>query len=133
MVIFFHLCNSSATFQLMMNNIFHNYVDKGWLHIYIDDLLLYGQSAEDMQQKTLKVIQRLQENNLFLKLEKCKFDIPRIKFLRMIISHNQVDIDSVKVQGVLDWPTPETIKQVRGFLGFDNFYRRFIDYYSDIA
>jgi hypothetical protein len=51
----------------------------------------------------------------------------------MIISHNQVDMDLVKVQGVLDWPTPETVKQVRGFLGFGNFYRRFIDHYSDIA
>jgi hypothetical protein len=51
----------------------------------------------------------------------------------MIISHDQVDIDPVKVQRVLNWPTPETVKQVRGFLGFGNFYRRFIDHYSNIA
>jgi hypothetical protein len=132
-VMFFGLCNSLATFQSMMNNIFHNYVDEGWLHIYMDDLLLCRQSNNDMQQKTLKVVQWLQENNLFLKLEKCKFDIPRIKFLGMIISHDQVDMDPVKVQGVLDWPTPETVKQVRGFLGFGNFYSQFIDHYFNIA
>jgi hypothetical protein len=51
----------------------------------------------------------------------------------MIISHNQIDMDPVKVQGVLNWLTPETVKQVRGFLGFGNFYRRFIDHYSNIA
>jgi hypothetical protein len=51
----------------------------------------------------------------------------------MIVSHNQVDIDPVKVQRVLDWPTPETVKQVKGFLGFGNFYRHFIDHYSNIA
>jgi hypothetical protein len=132
-VIFFGLCNSPATFQSMMNDIFHDYIDEGWLHIYIDDLLLCGRSTNEMQQKTLKVVQWLQKNDLFLKLEKCKFDVPRIKFLEMIISHDQVDMDPVKVQGVLDWPTPETVKQVRGFLGFGNFYRRFIDHYSDIA
>jgi hypothetical protein len=132
-VMFFGLCNSPATFQSMMNDIFRDYVDEGWLHIYMDDLLLCGQSSKDIQRKTLRIVQRLKENDLFLKLEKCKFDIPRIEFLGMIISHNQVDMDPVKVQGVLDWPTPETVKQVRGFLGFGNFYRRFIDHYSDIA
>jgi hypothetical protein len=86
-----------------------------------------------MQQKTLKVIQQLQENNLFLKLEKCKFDISRIKFLEIIISHNQVNIDPVKVQEVHNWPVSEMVKQVRGFLGFGNSYRSFIDHYSDIA
>jgi hypothetical protein len=109
---FFSLCNLLATFQSMMNNIFCDYVDEGWLHIYMDDLLLCRQSTEDMQRKTLKIVQRLEENDLFLKLEKCKFDVPRIEFLGMIISHNQVDMDPVKVQGVLNWPTPETVKQV---------------------
>jgi hypothetical protein len=132
-VMFFGLCNSSATFQSIINDIFRDYVDEGWLHIYMNDLLLCGRSTEDMQWKTLRVVQRLQENDLFLKLEKCKFDVSQIKFLRMIISHDQVDMDPVKVQGVLDWPTPEIVKQVREFLGFGNFYRRFINHYSDIA
>jgi hypothetical protein len=132
-VMFFGLCNSPATFQSMINDIFCNYIDEGWLHIYIDDLLLCRQSTEDMQRKTLKVVQRLQKNNLFLKLEKCKFDVPRIKFLGMIISHDQVNMDLVKVQGVLNWPTSETVKQVREFLGFSNFYKWFIDHYSNIA
>jgi hypothetical protein len=88
MIMFFSLCNSPATFQSMMNDISCDYIDEGWLHIYVDDLLLCRQSTEDIQQKTLKVVQRLQENNLFLKLEKCKFDVPQIEFLEMIISYN---------------------------------------------
>jgi hypothetical protein len=59
MVMFFGLCNSLATFQSMINDIFHDYVNGGWLHIYMDDLLLCRQSTKDMQQKTLKMVQRL--------------------------------------------------------------------------
>jgi hypothetical protein len=56
-IIFFGLCNSLATFQSMMNDIFHDYIDEGWLHIYIDDLLLCRRFTKDMQQNTLKVVQ----------------------------------------------------------------------------
>jgi hypothetical protein len=130
---FFSLCNSSAIFQSMMNDIFQDYVNKRWLHIYMDNLLLCRQFTEDIQQKTLRMVRCLQENDLFLKLEKCKFDTSQIKFLGMIISHNKIDMNLVKVQGILNWPTPEIVKQVRGFLGFENFYRQFINYYSDIV
>ena len=132
-VMFFRLCNSPATFQAMMNDIFADIIRKGWLHIYMDDMLIGGNSARNIQDKTIRVVQQLQAHDLYLKLEKCLFDQAKLKFLGMIISHNAVSMDPVKVQGITDWPAPTTVKQVRGFLGFGNFYRRFIDHYAEIS
>ncbi|GJE98040.1 polyprotein, partial [Phanerochaete sordida] len=132
-VMFFGLCNSPATFQAMMNDIFKDMLGEGWLQIYMDDLLICGDNDDDMQAKTLRVVERLRDNDLFVKPEKCVFNTDTVEFLGMIISHNNVSMDPVKVKGVLEWPTPTTVKQVRGFLGFGNFYRRFIDHYSDIV
>ena len=117
----------------MMNDIFADIIREGWLHIYMDDMLISGNSARDIQDKTIRVVQRLQDHDLYLKLEKCLFDQAKLEFLGMIISHNAVSMDSVKVQGITDWPVPTTVKQVRGFLEFGNFYRRFIDHYAKIS
>src|ERR1700675_81226 len=72
-------------------------------------------------------------NKLYLRAEKCKFEQTRIEYLGVIISHNKVEMDPVKVAGVTDWPVPKTRKELQSFLGFTNFYRRFIDHFSDIA
>ena len=81
----------------MMNDIFADMIREGWLHIYMDDMLIGGNSASDIQNKTIKVIQRLQEHDLYLKLEKCLFDQAKLEFLVMIISHNAVSMNPVKV------------------------------------
>lgn len=132
-VMFFGLCNSPATFQAMMNDIFRDMVNEGWLTIYMDDMLLHSDNLHEHRTRTKRVLQRLRENDLYLKLEKCVFEAPQVEFLGAIVSHNQVAMDPVKIKGILEWPVPTTVKQVRGFLGFGNFYRRFIDHYSDIA
>ena len=132
-VMFFGLCNSPATFQAMMNDIFADMICKGWLHIYMDDMLIGGTSAQNIQDKTIRVIQRFQAHDLYLKLEKCLFDQAKLEFLDMIISHNTVSMDPIKVQGITDWPVLTMVKQVRGFLEFGNFYRWFIDHYAKIS
>ena len=132
-VMFFGLCNSPATFQAMMNDIFADMIREGWLHIYMDDMLIGGNSVRDIQEKTIRVVQRLQAHDLYLKLEKCLFDQAKLEFLGMIISYNAVSMDPVKVQGITGWPIPTTVKQVRGFLEFGNFYRWFIDHYAEIS
>ena len=109
-VMFFGLCNSPATFQAMMNDIFADMISEGWLQIYMDDLLICGQSSADIKDKTLRVVKRLRDNDLFVKPEKCAFDVEEVEFLGMIVSHNQVAMDPVKVKGVLEWPTPTTVK-----------------------
>jgi hypothetical protein len=77
-VMFFGLCNSPATFQAMMNEIFKDMIDEGWIEIYMDDILLHSKHLKEHQERTRRVLQRLQDNDLYLKAEKCKFDIQEV-------------------------------------------------------
>src|SRR6266850_2307789 len=129
-VMFFGLCNSPATFQSMMDEYFTDYISEGWVIIYMDDILIFSDDLEQLHEQTKKILQWLQDKDLFLKLEKCKFDQTEVEFLDMIIGHNTVKMDPVKLAGIHDWPTPKTVKQVRSFLGFCNFYRKFIPQFS---
>jgi len=133
LVMFFGLCNSPATFQNMMNDIFLMETNKRWILIYIDNILIFLKEKEDLQKLTLWVLKKLQDNDLFVNLDKCTFKVKEVDYLGMIISKNQIKMDPAKLEGIRDWPTPTTVKQVRSFLGFGNFYRKFIGYYADIA
>ena len=132
-VMFFRLCNSPPTFQAMMDDLFHDMIDEGWMVIYMDDILIFSKDAEVHADRTLRVLQRLQEHDLFLKPEKCFFDVVEVEFLGLIIRPGFIAMDPTKLQGIRDWPAPSTVKGVRSFLGFGNFYRRFISHYSDLA
>jgi len=132
-VMFFGLCNSPATFQTMMNCIFKDMIDEGWLDIYIDDMLIFGKTPNETRTRTQRVLQRLRENDLFLKLEKCKFGVTEVEFLGMIISEGRIRMDSTKLSGIASWPEPKTVKQIRSFLGFANFYRKFIGNFAAIV
>ena len=125
-VMFFGLCNSPATFQHMMNDLFRDMIDEGWLVIYMDDMLVFSKDKETHRRRTQRILQRLRENDLFLKAEKCIFDAVEVEFLGLIVKPGELHMDPVKLQGIQDWPTPENVKQVRSFLGFGNFYRKFI-------
>jgi len=133
LVMFFGLCNSPATFQNMMNDIFLIETDEGWILIYIDNILIFSKERKDLQKLTLRVLKKLQENDLFVNLDKCTFEAKEIDYLGMIISENQIKMDPAKLEGIRNWPAPTTVKQVRSFLGFGNFYRKFIGHYADIA
>ena len=133
LVMFFGLCNSPATFQKMMNKLFKDMIDEGWLKIYMDDLLLHSKDITTHRERTKRVLQRLMDNDLYLKIEKCCFEVPEVEWLGMILSANRIGMDPIKLQGIADWPTPKNVKQTQGFLGFANFYRRFIASYSHLA
>lgn len=133
MVMFFGLCNSPATFQHMMNDIFRDMINEGWIVIYMDDILIFSPDAITHRKRTLQVLERLKKHDLYLKREKCQFDVTRIEFLGLIVTPDHIEMDSVKVDGLLKWPEPKTVKEVRSFLGFGNFYRKFIAHYADLA
>ncbi|GBE77221.1 Transposon Tf2-6 polyprotein [Sparassis crispa] len=133
MVMFFRLCNSPATFQMMMNALFKDMIDEGWIVIYMDDILIFSNDLEEHHVRTRHVLQRLKDNDLFLKPEKCFFDVKEVEFLGMIIRENYIGMDPIKLKGIAEWPEPSTVKGVRSFLGFGNFYRKFIANFSDIA
>jgi hypothetical protein len=122
-VMFFGLCNLPATFQAMMNHIFRDLIDRGVVVVYMDNILIFTRSKEEHKEVTREVLKILEHNNLYLKPEKCKFERKKIEYLGLIITKNQVEMDPVKVQGILDWPEPKTLKEVQAFIGFCNFYR----------
>ena len=126
LVMFFGLTNSLATFQTMVNDIFRELIMEGVVVVYLDDILIFTEMIEEYQAVTRWVMELLQKYKLFLKLEKCEFEKTTVEYLRVVISHNLVEMDPVKVAGVADWPVPTNKKEVQSFLGFINFYRRFV-------
>ena len=133
LVMYFGLCNSPATFQKMMNEIFHDMSDV--CIVYIDDLMIFMEkdNQEEHDRVVLKVLKRLRDNDLFVKPKKCCFRVTEVDFLGMIVSCDGIKMDPEKVNAILKWPEPTNVKQVRAFLGLGNFYRRFIKDYAIIS
>jgi hypothetical protein len=132
-VMFFGLCNSPATFQALMDHLFGDFIAEGWLIIYMDDLLIHSAGNEVHQERTEKVLQRLQDNHLYLKLEKCAFAVPEVEYLGMVIMEGHVAMDPTKLTAIDEWQPQNSVKGVRSFIGFCNFSRRFIPDFSNIA
>ena len=122
LVMFFGLCNSSSTFQTMMNKIFADMEDV--VVVYIDDIMIFIK-MDDLKKYDkimLEVLHCLEENDLYVKPEKCTFHTIEVDFLRMIVGKAGIKIDQSKVKAILDWPAPTSVKGVRSFLGLANFY-----------
>jgi len=117
-----------------MDNIFQEEVAQGWLRIYMDNMIIATEDDEVLHELCVNhILDKLEKFNLFLKPEKCRFHQREVEYLGVLISNSSVKMDPVKVQGISEWPTPLTVKDVRSFLGFCNFYRAFIKNFSDIA
>jgi hypothetical protein len=130
---YFGLTNSPATFQTIMNEIFQDLITKGIVSMYLDNILIFTDSMEEHRRITRLVLDRMRKHKLYLRLEKCEFEQTRIEYLSVIISHNKVEMDPVNIAGVVDWLTPSNKKEVQSFVGFINFYRRFIPGFSHHA
>jgi hypothetical protein len=133
LVMFFGLTNSPATFQTMMNDIFTDMISEGVVVVYLDDILIFTKDLDEHRRVTHRVLGRLAEHQLYLRPEKCEFEKTRIEYLGLIISENRVEMDPVKVAGVAEWPEPSNKREVQSFLGFVNFYRRFVKDFSHHA
>jgi hypothetical protein len=127
----FGLTNAPASFQHFMNDTFRDYLDKFCL-VYIDDILIYSETLEDNIQHVRLVLTRLRSASLYAKLEKCKFQVTEIEFLGYIISSKGISMDPSKVSAITSWPAPQSVHDIQVFIGFANFYRRFIENYSKI-
>jgi hypothetical protein len=122
LVMYFSLTNSPATFQTMMNEIFQDLITEGVVSIYLDDILIFTNSLEEHRRITCLVLDHMHEHKLYLRPEKWEFEKVRIEYLGIIISHNKVEMDPVKIAGVVDWPMPSNKKEVQLFVSFINFY-----------
>ena len=130
---YFGLTNSLATFQAMMNDLFTELINQGNTATFIDNILVATDMEEGHNELVKEVLKRLEENNLFVKPEKCKWKVREVEFLGVVISPKGVEMQKEKVEGVLNWPAPRNIKEVQKFLGLTNYYRRFIKNFARIA
>jgi hypothetical protein len=130
----FGLRNAPAVFQRMMNTQFADIIATGKVIIYMDDILVATVDDVMVHRGIVhRVLERLQELDLYLKPSKCQFEVRRIEFLGVILENGTVTMDPIKVAGVAEWKEPKNVKDVRKYLGFCNFYRRFIKGFSQIA
>jgi len=141
-VMFFGLTNSLATFQTMMNTIFHDLIDEGSVTIYMDDIAIHtrprpGESKEEHlkwhRELVQCILERLKMNNLHLNPEKCMFEQDYLDFLGVCVGGGTVQMEQSKVDCVKDWIPPRNVQEVHKFLGFTGYYRYFIQEYSQIA
>ncbi|XP_066442030.1 uncharacterized protein [Eleutherodactylus coqui] len=128
----FGLCNAPAVFQGFMNAVFHDFLGV-FLVIYLDDILVYSPDWDSHVRHLRLVLTRLREYQLFVKLEKCTFGSKQISFLGYVISPTEIQMESDKVAAISQWVRPDNLKALQRFLGFANFYRKFIRNYSVIA
>ena len=93
---------------------------------YLDDVLIYSSKEEDHASHVLQVLRRLHARRLQININKCEFNTTRVKYLGMIVTTNGIKLDTKKVEAIQKWEAPSSVKDVQAFLGFLNFYRRFI-------
>ena len=116
-----------------MNDLFQDLINQRDTAIFIDDILVATDIEEEHDKLVEEVLKRLEENNLFVKLEKFIWKVREVEFLGVIISPREVEMQKEKVEGVLNWPAPRNVKEVQKFLGLANYYRRFIKDFARIA
>ena len=133
MVMFFRLTNSPATFQTMMNKLLRDLINIGKGAAFIDDVIIGMESEEGHDELVAEVIKRLEENNLYMKPEKCKWKVREVGFLGVVIRADGIKIEEEKVKGVLDWPTSKCVKDIQKFLELANYYCRFIKDFASIV
>ena len=128
----FGLTNAPSTFQDMMNHVFSDMLDLGVL-AYMDDILIYAKTEEEHDNLVRETLKRLSNNGLAVSPEKCVWKTQEVEFLGYVISTEGIKMSTDKVDAVLGWKTPASLTEVQSFLGFANFYRRFIQDYSRVA
>ena len=128
----FGLTNAPTVFMDYMNRIFRPYLDK-FVVVFIDDILIYSMDEEKHKEHLRIVLQVLKEHKLYAKLSKCDFWLREVKFLGHVVSAEGVIVDPGKIEAVLNWERPQSVTEIRSFLGLADYYRRFIKGFSQIA
>ena len=125
-VMFFGLTNSPATFQTIVNELLRDLINTRKVVVFIDNVIVRMEDKEGYDELVAEIIKRLEENDLYIKLEKYKWKVREVGFLGVVIRLEEIKMEEEKVKGVLDWPRPKYVKDVQKFLGLANYYYQFI-------
>ena len=128
----FGLCNAPATFQRLMERCMGDLNLRDCL-IYLDDIIIFSSTVEEHLERLEAVFSRLAQHNLKLKASKCEFLRSKCTYLGHVVSKQGIETDPEKTEAIKTWPVPKTVKDVRAFLGFTGYYRKFIKDYAKIA
>src|ERR1043165_1741763 len=128
----FGLTYAPATFSRLMNFIFMEYLDK-FVVVYLDDILIYSKNEEEHAEHLRLVLMKLREQRLYAQFPKCEFWLPEVTYLGHVISAKGIAVNLERVQAILDWTPPKSVKQVRSFLGFASYCRRFFETFYKVA
>ena len=128
----FGLTNAPATFSRLVSSVFREDIFQTIL-VYLDDIIIFADSMEQHLERMETVLRRLASHNLKVKGEKCRFFKGEVKFLGHVVSRRGVETDPDKIVAVAKWQVPKTVKELRRFLGFTSYYRRFVPKYASVA
>jgi hypothetical protein len=126
----FGLTNAPSTFQSLMNSVFRSYLI---YLLFFNGILIYSSDMESYITHLTLTLDILRHNHLFAKLSKCKFGCSEVEYFGHIVSAQGVCADPDKIQAMVDWPFPKSLKALRGFLGLMRYYRKYIRGYESIA
>ena len=132
-VIYIGLCNSLGTFQRIMNSIFRELLHEGVLANYMDDFMIPARTMEELEERMIRFLKIAEKHNLCFKRSKCDFNMEEIPILEVVVGKGQVKMEQEKIKAVKEWRTPTRVKDIESFLGFANFYWRFIHNFSYTA
>ena len=133
MVMFFGLTNSPVIFQTIINKILWNLINTRKVASFIDDVIVRTETEKGHDEIMKEVVKRLVENDLYIKLEKCKWKIRKVEFLEVVIGPERIKIEEEKEKDVLDWPIPKGVKNIQKFLRLVNYYCQSIKDFVAIA
>jgi hypothetical protein len=122
----FGVTNAPTVFMEYINRIFHSYLDR-FVVVFINDILVFSKSEDEHAEHLRIVLRTLQEKKLYAKLSKCEFWLKEVSFLGHVVSSGDIAVDPQKVDAVFQWGTPESVIEIRSFLGLVGYYRRFIE------
>ena len=128
----FEFTNAPVAFMDLMNRVFRPYLDQ-FVVVFIDDILVYSRDEQEHEQHLKIVLQTLRKKKLYAKLRKCDFWLKEVSFLAYIMSTEGIRVDPTKIGAVVNWKPPQSVTEVRSFLGLVGYYRRFVKGFSVIA
>ena len=132
-VMFFGMTDLPATFQGMMNEILRDMINEGKVAAFVDSVLIGTETEEGHDKIVEEVLRRLEDNNLYVKLEKCTWKVQKVNFLGVVMGQGKIEIKEEKVAGVLNWSIPKMVRDIRKFLGLANYYRQFVKDFAKLA